>query len=243
MVGTQSQGPDWLPVSQRAHEGHPGWTINQIKGLESTWTSLAPDVVLIKAGTNDAGQGHSNASMAADLDALLAALRSSLPRARLFITSILNLPDSQKPGLAATITFYNKNTVPTLASRYNATFVDIAGASGMCVSRAAPRDPKRSALSLSRARRVRACVSNRACFLSFPRALAPPQYGPDSPLVNLCAVCNGPCGGYNPNSCPPAGYSYCHPTAAGYNVMAGLWSNALLPVLRELAVARAPRQQ
>jgi len=195
MVGTQNAGPAWLPAEGRAHEGHPGWTINQIAGLRATWTALAPDVVLVKAGTNDVGQGHSNVSMAADLDALLRALRESLPAARLLITSILWLPDSNKPDMQYTIKYYNAQTVPATAARYNATFVDIAGATGMC-------------------------------------------YGPDSPLVNLCAVCNGPCGGYNTQACPPYGYSYCHPTAAGYNLMAGVWANSLLPVLRELREER-----
>lgn len=196
MVGSESEGPAWVPVEQRAHEGHPGWTISMIKGLQPTWTQLMPDVVLLKAGTNDVGQGHSNASMATDLDALLGALRSTLPAARIFITSILNLPDSQNPGFKSTITFYNNVTVPQMAAKYGATFVDIAGATGMC-------------------------------------------FGPDSPLVDLCAVCNGPCGGYNKNACPPVGFSYCHPTAAGYSLMAGVWANALLPILSDLARERA----
>lgn len=195
MVGTESTGPSWLPVEQRAHEGHPGWTINQIKGLQSTWVKLAPDVVLLKAGTNDVGQGHPNATMAFDLDNLLGALNTTLPAARVFITSILMLPDSNNPGFRSTIEFYNSVTVPQMAAKYGATFVDIASATGMC-------------------------------------------FGPGSPLTSLCAVCNGPCGGYNPNSCPPKGYSYCHPTGAGYSLMAGVWASALLPTLRELADAR-----
>ena len=175
--------------------GHPGWTIAQIAGLRPVWERLAPDAVLLKAGTNDVGQGHSNASMAADLDALLASLRASLPAARLLVATILALPDSRSPGFADTIRYYNAVTVPQAAARHNATVVDLAGATGMC-------------------------------------------FGPDSPLVNLCAVCNGPCGGYKPQSCPPNGYSYCHPTAAGYSLMAGVWANALLPVLRDIAQAR-----
>lgn len=136
--------------------------------------------------------------MASDLDGLLSALRSSLPSARIFITSILALPDSAHPGFAATIAYYNSVTVPAAAAKHGAAFVDIAGATGMC-------------------------------------------YGPGSTLVNLCAVCNGPCGGFNPASCPPSGYSYCHPTAAGYSLMAGVWANALVPVLAELAALAAPR--
>ena len=40
MVGTVSNGPSWVPAEQRAHEGHPGWTINQIAGLKDKWVSL-----------------------------------------------------------------------------------------------------------------------------------------------------------------------------------------------------------
>lgn len=32
-VGTESNGPGWVPEEQRAHEGHPGWTINQVGAL------------------------------------------------------------------------------------------------------------------------------------------------------------------------------------------------------------------
>ncbi len=192
MVGTESEGPDWVPEAQRAHEGHPGWTISMIAGLRSKWQALRPDVVLLMAGTNDVGQGHSNASMATDYDALLAALRSDLPSARIFVTTILALPDSRNPGYADTINFFNKVTLPPVVAKYGGDFVDINGATGMC-------------------------------------------FGPGDTRVNLCAVCNGPCGGYNPQSCPPQGYSYCHPTAAGYDLMAGVWANSLLPILADMA--------
>ena len=192
MVGTESNGPTWVPVEQRAHEGHPGWTISQIRGLQSKWVTLAPDIVLLMAGTNDVGQGHLNTTIAADMDLLLSALNSTLPNARVFVTTILNLPDSSHPVFASTIAFYNTVTLPAVVGKYRGmTLVDINGATGMC-------------------------------------------FGPDSPLVNLCAVCNGPCGGYNPNSCPPNGYSYCHPTGAGYELMAGVWANALLPTLNQI---------
>ena len=164
MVGTESDGPDWVPVEQRAHEGHPGWTISGIHGLRSIWQKLAPSVVLLTAGTNDVGQGHSNASMASDMEALLKDLRADLPAGRVFMTSILNLPDSQNPGFRNTIDYYNEVTLPPLAAKYGVDFVDINGATGMC-------------------------------------------YGPNNTLTNLCAVCNGPCGGYNPKACPPSGYS------------------------------------
>ena len=193
-VGTESSGPEWVPVDQRAHEGHPGWTISQIGGLKPKWVALEPDIVLLKAGTNDVGQGHTNSSILADYTALLASLRSTLPNARLFVTSILNLPDNVHPEFRWAINALNA-ALPALVAAAGGTFVDINGATGMCFS-------------------------------------------PGSPLVNLCAVCNGPCGGYNHASCPPNGYSYCHPTAAGYDLMAGVWANSLVPILNDMAEGR-----
>lgn len=226
-VGTESSGPSWVPAEQRAHEGHPGWTISMIKGLQSKWVSVAPDVVLLKAGTNDVGQGHSNASMVADMAALLGALRASLPKARILVTSILWLP--QAPNMtdfSYTIRQYNAALPALVAAVPGASFVDIAGSTGMCFS---PADPR----------------------------------------FSLCAVCNGPCGGYNkmsvraarpaagpaaaffahplplsplptsPPQCPPFGYSYCHPSGAGYALMGGVWASALLPILHEVLLEKA----
>jgi lysophospholipase L1-like esterase len=149
-----------------------------------------PDVVLLKAGTNDVVKGA--ASMVTDMTALLAALSSSLPRARILVTSILLLP--QAPGMAnysSTIRQYNAALPGLVAAVPGASFVDIAGATGMC-------------------------------------------FDPSDPRYTLCAVCNGPCGGYDPSACPPRGYSYCHPSGAGYALMGGVWASALLPILHEV---------
>jgi len=192
MVGTESNGPSWVPLEQRAHEGHPGWTISMIKGLQAKWISVTPDVVLLMAGTNDVSQGHTNATMLNDMTNLLQALRTSLPNARILVTSILWLPQSGNlNNLSYTIKAYNAALPGLIATVPGATFVDIAGATGMC-------------------------------------------FGPDDPRYTLCAVCNGPCGGYNKNACPPLGYSYCHPSGAGYSLMGGVWAGALLPILNEI---------
>ena len=168
-----------------------------IKGLQSKWVSVAPDVVLLMAGTNDVGQGHSNASMVADMTALLASLRTSLPSARIIVTSILWLP--QAPNMtdfSFTIKQYNSALPGLVAAVPGASFLDITGATGMCFS-------------------------------------------PSDPRFTLCAVCNGPCGGYNKMSCPPFGFSYCHPSGAGYALMGGVWASALLPVLEEVRLQKA----
>lgn len=194
MVGTVSAGPAWMPVEQRGNEGHPGWTISQINGLKNTWVSLQPDVVLLMAGTNDVGQGHSNSTMLEDYTTLLTSLRTSLPSAtRIFIASIYNMIDSSN-DYSYTIRAFN-GALPALANSFNATFVDINGLTGLCK-----------------------------------------PHG--DPLSSLCAICNGPCGGYNPNACPPNGYSYVHPSGAGYSLVGGVWAGALLPVLHEIAAEK-----
>ena len=196
MVGTESSGPAWLPVEQRAHEGHPGWTTARIATLQPKWVSVAPDVVLLMSGTNDVGQGHANATMLADMAALLQALRASLPSARILVASIYWLPQSANfTDLSSTIRAYNAALPGLVAKVPGAAFVDLAGATGMC-------------------------------------------FGPDDARSTLCAVCNGPCGGYNPEACPPRGYGYCHPSGAGYALAGGVWAGALLPVLHEVLQAK-----
>lgn len=52
-VGTLSSGPADIPVAQRAHEGHPGYTIAQVLALSQNWGPLMADVVLVHLGTNE----------------------------------------------------------------------------------------------------------------------------------------------------------------------------------------------
>ena len=197
MVGTESSGPAYVPVEQRAHEGHPGWTIAQIATLRNKWVSVAPDVVLLMAGTNDIGQGHNQSRIVSDYAALLALLRASLPStSRIMVASIFNLPDSAHPEFGPAISALNAALPALVQAVPGASYIDMNAATGLC---------------------------------------KPAQ----DPLAPLCAVCNGPCGGYNRDSCPPIGYSYCHPTGAGYALVGGVWAGVLLPILHELAAARA----
>lgn len=68
-AGTQADGIG-------AHEGHSGWTIDQLNALIygplAGWlSSTRPRFVLLLAGTNDAGKGDSSGQMLADMQALL----------------------------------------------------------------------------------------------------------------------------------------------------------------------------
>lgn len=70
-VGRETAGPTWVPASQRAHEGHPGWTIAALTNIvAATVAATHPDAVLLLAGTNDVGQGHELATIVADMTSL-----------------------------------------------------------------------------------------------------------------------------------------------------------------------------
>ena len=47
MVGSESEGPAWVPVEQRAHEGHPGWRIDTLNDYAQSWAALKPDAISI----------------------------------------------------------------------------------------------------------------------------------------------------------------------------------------------------
>ena len=59
-VGNQSNGE---PNFDSDHEGHSGWTSNQIKRNVYKWLKLNPaDIVLLHIGTNDISRGQQNVS-------------------------------------------------------------------------------------------------------------------------------------------------------------------------------------
>ena len=196
MVGTETNGPNFFPPEAKYHEGHPGWTISQIGTLTSKWQALNPDIVLLMAGTNDIGQKHDNATVVSDMQALLSSLTTTLPKTKLFVTSVLNFYSSDNPFLPPSVIAFN-SALPSLCEAVGATFVDINKITGLC---APPNDPN---------------------------------------VDSFCAVCNGPCGGYNPAVCPPNGYAWCHPSGAGYDLVGGAWASALLPVLGNIAKEKA----
>lgn len=53
-------GPIDVPMSQRAHEGHPGWTINKIINIARNWIETAPNYILIHLGTSECSACHPN---------------------------------------------------------------------------------------------------------------------------------------------------------------------------------------
>lgn len=138
MVGSYSNGPAWLPGYSRGHEGHPGITTRAITAILPTWAKTAPDIVLLTLGTNDLGQNRTLDEMTADMAALLSAATTALPRARMFLSTILKMTNSAHPEWAARVAAYNAALPALAAASPRTTLVDVAGATGLCNSDAGP---------------------------------------------------------------------------------------------------------
>jgi lysophospholipase L1-like esterase len=88
-VGSTTTGLDTTPVYpdylgrsfDRHHEGHWGWTTDQIRDRLAGWlATYDANLVLLFLGTNDAGQGDSAAVVSAQLAEVIALLRADNPR-------------------------------------------------------------------------------------------------------------------------------------------------------------------
>jgi len=78
-------------VSDRHHEGHPGFTIGDIAGSVDAWmTSTRPSIILLMIGTNDTAwwTGENAAQIGARHNALIDQLRTARPQAWIFVASI-----------------------------------------------------------------------------------------------------------------------------------------------------------
>ena len=91
-VGSRTAGPASAPLAWLAHEGHPGWRIDQLTAIVPAWVALAPDVVTLLAGANDCLQGDGATLAISRMAALLNATATLLPRARVLVASILDVP-------------------------------------------------------------------------------------------------------------------------------------------------------
>lgn len=87
------------------HEGHPGWTITSLGNQISNWMqTYNPDIVLIYAGLNDAGQGAGAEQIASRMTDLLNQILALSPTVRVVVSDIIipwgtNPLDVQSPAL------------------------------------------------------------------------------------------------------------------------------------------------
>jgi len=80
----------------RNHEGHGGWTIDDLGGRIDEWMlNYRPDIVLLHAGTNNITVGDSPATTAAKLQSLIAQIRSHDPDTKIFVAKVIK---SRDPG-------------------------------------------------------------------------------------------------------------------------------------------------
>lgn len=105
-VGSLTAGPASSPLDWQHHEGHPGWTIEQVLAISPQWLATAPTVITMHLGTNDCGfyLGHNTtaeavANSANSLATLLKAVATALPQAQVFVASILRMPTTVGAGL------------------------------------------------------------------------------------------------------------------------------------------------
>lgn len=133
-VGSQSNGPNSL--KDKDHEGHPGWTIDEIASLVNggILSTYKPDVVLLMIGTNDAlGKGGNTISgMSADLSRLIDKITQQLPKTQLLVSSVAPIDSSIRGQTKANKAKDFNKLIPDIvndkiAQGKNVTFVNAGG--------------------------------------------------------------------------------------------------------------------
>lgn len=126
-VGSQSNGTG----SDTEHEGHGGWTIDELSRQVDGWlAAYRPDVVLVHAGTNNITQGDSAHATARKLSGLIDQIRAARPAAHIFVAQIIK---PRTPRELARGRLYHR-LVPKLVAAKNdplITVVDQSSVSGI----------------------------------------------------------------------------------------------------------------
>jgi lysophospholipase L1-like esterase len=85
-VGAESEGTS----GDLDHEGHGGWTIEQIAGIvDRSLAAYEPDVVLLHAGTNNITRSDDPVAAAGKLSALIGRIQARAPRAEIYVAKII----------------------------------------------------------------------------------------------------------------------------------------------------------
>lgn len=76
-------------ISDRQHDGHIGWRIDQLADQVDAWMSVFnPDIVLLMAGHNDLGQGQDPDTVASEIVNLIWQIRLQSLDTRVFVGGI-----------------------------------------------------------------------------------------------------------------------------------------------------------
>ncbi|WP_019503552.1 GDSL-type esterase/lipase family protein [Pleurocapsa sp. PCC 7319] len=141
-----SQENEGTNIDDAEHEGHPGFTIDELTTLvdEGLLTNYQPDIVLLMAGTNDILQSGRAAQDAADnpdqlaeiaaqtideLDYLIERLIDEAPDVQIFVSSLAPLDPAIKGNPRPDVVEYFNDFLPELASEYGqqVTYVNAGG--------------------------------------------------------------------------------------------------------------------
>jgi lysophospholipase L1-like esterase len=115
-VGTQKSGN----MADNDNQGHPGFTINGIRGAMSGGVASRPNVVLIHAATNDLNRGNPSNEPDADaprrLGVMIDDVLKVVPQAVIVVAKIIPAKNS---NLAANIKKFNNALPAIVAERTN----------------------------------------------------------------------------------------------------------------------------
>lgn len=107
-VGSQFNGPTQL--GDKNHEGHPGYTIDQINNLlnSGTLSTYQPNIITLMIGTNDILTGKSITEMYGDLSNLIDRITSLSPSTQVLVSSITPIdPATRGQSAANQVTNFN----------------------------------------------------------------------------------------------------------------------------------------
>lgn len=111
-VGSLSNGPSSL--SDKNHEGHSGWRIDEIQGSVVNWlNTYQPQYVLLLIGTNDVLQNYNLSQAPNRLATLIDTITNTLPNANVFVGT---LPPLSNSGHNANVVTFN-NAIPGIINQ------------------------------------------------------------------------------------------------------------------------------
>jgi lysophospholipase L1-like esterase len=112
-VGSQRSGPLSLPDLD--HEGHRGWTIDDLRANLTSWlTTYQPDVVLLMAGANDVIENNSVATAPERLGLLIDKIFELRPTAAVIVSTTLYMSN---PVEQAEVLAFNAALPNVIAAR------------------------------------------------------------------------------------------------------------------------------
>lgn len=92
MTGIANGLPPPNPNYDQNHEGHSGWTADQVQSNIASWANAAkPDIVMLHIGTNDINSGQPNSGTETEIRGIIDNLRSVVPNVKILLAKIIPL--------------------------------------------------------------------------------------------------------------------------------------------------------